>query len=67
MMGTVKWFSSEKGFGFIKSESEGDFFVHYTDISGSGWRNLTDGQTVEFTIGTDKNGRTSAVEVQVVE
>ncbi len=47
--GTVKWFSSEKGFGFITQDSGGpDVFVHHTAIEGSGYRNLEEGQQVEF-------------------
>ena len=47
--GTVKWFSSEKGFGFITQDGGGsDVFVHHTAIEGSGHRNLEEGQQVEF-------------------
>ena len=67
MMGTVKWFSSEKGYGFIAGQDGEDYFCHYSDISGEGWKNLTEKQTVTFEIGADKNGRTSATNVQVVE
>jgi CspA family cold shock protein len=47
--GTVKWFNSEKGFGFI-SQSDGgpDVFVHFSAISGNGYRNLEENQKVEF-------------------
>ncbi|MEJ2396497.1 MAG: cold shock domain-containing protein [Candidatus Thiodiazotropha sp.] len=47
--GTVKWFDSAKGFGFIERESGKDLFVHYRSISGEGHRSLEDGQRVEFT------------------
>ncbi|MCG7899451.1 MAG: cold-shock protein [Candidatus Thiodiazotropha lotti] len=47
--GTVKWFDSGKGFGFIERESGKDLFVHFRSIVGEGHRNLMDGQKVEFT------------------
>ncbi|MCG8426361.1 MAG: cold shock domain-containing protein [Chromatiales bacterium] len=47
--GTVKWFDSEKGFGFIERENGKDLFVHYRSIIGEGRRSLVDGQKVEFT------------------
>lgn len=47
--GTVKWFDSKKGFGFIKGEEDGkDIFVHYSSIEGDGFRSLKDGEPVEF-------------------
>ncbi|MBI4581818.1 MAG: cold shock domain-containing protein [Planctomycetes bacterium] len=47
--GTVKWFDSKKGFGFITKEgTQGDIFVHYTSIEGEGFRSLKDGEAVEF-------------------
>jgi CspA family cold shock protein len=47
--GTVKWFDSKKGFGFILGAEEGkDIFVHYTNIEGEGFRSLKDGESVEF-------------------
>jgi len=47
--GTVKWFDSKKGFGFILGAEEGkDIFVHYTNIEGEGFRSLKDGEAVEF-------------------
>jgi CspA family cold shock protein len=48
--GTVKWFNSSKGFGFIERENGKDVFVHYSAISGDGFRNLDEGQRVEFTV-----------------
>ncbi len=48
-VGTVKWFDSKKGFGFIKGPQEGhDIFVHYTSIEGDGFRSLKNGETVEY-------------------
>ncbi|MGH7424672.1 MAG: cold-shock protein, partial [Candidatus Methylomirabilales bacterium] len=46
--GTVKWFSSEKGYGFISRPDGDDVFVHFSAIEGSGYRNLEEGQKVEF-------------------
>jgi CspA family cold shock protein len=46
--GTVKWFDSAKGYGFIKRNSGKDLFVHYQSIVGQGHRSLVEGQTVEF-------------------
>ncbi len=48
--GTVKWFNSTKGFGFIERAEGKDVFVHYSAIVGDGYRNLEDGQRVEFTV-----------------
>jgi cold shock protein len=49
-VGTVKWFNSGKGYGFIEREDGDDVFVHYSAISGDGYRNLEEGQKVEFSI-----------------
>ena len=46
--GTVKWFNTEKGYGFILNESGEDVFVHYRAIQSEGFKNLTEGQQVEF-------------------
>jgi CspA family cold shock protein len=47
--GTVKWFNSEKGYGFISSDEGGeDLFVHYSAIEGSGFRNLEEGERVSY-------------------
>ncbi len=48
--GTVKWFNEEKGFGFLAQESGADVFAHFSAISGDGFKTLTEGQAVEFTI-----------------
>lgn len=47
--GTVKWFNSSKGFGFIEQPEGKDVFVHYSSISGDGFKNLEEGDSVEFT------------------
>ena len=48
--GTVKWFNGGKGFGFITREEGEDVFVHYSAIQGDGFRNLEEGQSVEFDV-----------------
>ena len=48
--GKVKWFNSEKGFGFIQTESGNDVFVHFSAIQGEGFKTLEEGQEVEFEI-----------------
>ncbi|NKY53034.1 cold-shock protein [Nocardia vermiculata] len=55
--GSVKWFNGEKGFGFIAQDEGGpDVFVHYSEISGSGFKSLDEGQRVEFEIGQGQKG-----------
>ena len=54
--GTVKWFNESKGFGFISQESGPDVFVHFSAISGEGFKTLAEGQTVEFTISQGEKG-----------
>lgn len=55
--GTVKWFNSEKGFGFIAVDEGGsDVFVHYSEIQGSGFRSLEENQRVEFEIVQGQKG-----------
>jgi CspA family cold shock protein len=48
--GTVKWFSNEKGYGFIEREEGDDVFVHFTAINMEGYKTLTEGQKVEFEV-----------------
>ncbi len=54
--GTVKWFNESKGFGFIEQQSGPDVFVHYSSITSSGLKTLTEGQKVEFTITQGQKG-----------
>ena len=50
MHGKVKWFSAEKGYGFIEREDGGDVFVHFSAIQEDGFKSLTEGQEVEFEV-----------------
>jgi len=58
--GTVKWFNGAKGYGFIEREAGGDVFVHYSAIQGEGFRNLEEGQKVEFSVEQDTKGLRAA-------
>jgi CspA family cold shock protein len=60
VIGTVKWFNGSKGYGFIEQESGEDIFVHYSEISGDGFRNLMEGQRVEFSIQEGPKGLQAA-------
>ncbi len=55
-IGTVKWFNSTKGFGFIERENEKDVFVHYSEIDDTGYRSLDEGQRVEFLVVDGQKG-----------
>lgn len=57
MRGTVKWFSAEKGYGFITPEDGGDIFVHYSEIQHKGYRKLEAGEPVEFILNEAQKGR----------
>ena len=64
--GVVKWFNDTKGFGFIIPDTDahgGDVFVHYSDIQGDGFRMLLEGQSVEFEVGEQDDGRSRAIDV----
>ena len=63
MTGTVKWFNRDKGHGFISRDRGPDVFVHYSAIEGKGYRNLAEGQIVEFDIGVGRKGD----EAQIVQ
>lgn len=64
--GTVKWFNDSKGFGFIAQDDGADVFVHYSAISGEGYRSLAEGSRVEFDIEDSPKGP-RATNVVVVE
>ena len=58
--GKVKWFSNQKGYGFITPESGADVFVHHTAIQGEGYKSLEEGQEVEFEIKQGPKGEQAA-------
>ena len=60
MIGKVKWFSSEKGYGFLEKEDGGDVFVHFSAILDQGFKTLTEGQQVEFDIVEGARGAQAA-------
>ncbi len=63
--GTVKWFNSSKGYGFITQEEGEDVFVHFQSIQSDGFKTLEEGQTVEFSVVEGKKGP-QADEVKVI-
>ena len=63
--GIVKFFNSEKGFGFISREGADDVFVHYSNIQGNGYRSLEEGQHVEFDVAPGRKGE-EAQNVRVI-
>jgi len=60
IIGTVKWFNGSKGYGFIEREDGEDVFVHYTAIQAEGYRNLEEGQMVEFSVENGPKGLQAA-------
>ena len=58
--GTVKWFSNEKGYGFIEREGGDDVFVHFSAIAGEGFKTLNEGQRVEFEVVQGPKGAQAA-------
>jgi CspA family cold shock protein len=60
LTGTVKWFNDAKGYGFIAREGGEDVFVHYSAIQGEGFRNLEEGQRVEFAVQQGQKGPAAA-------
>ncbi len=65
MNGKVKWFDSKKGYGFIIGEDSREIFVHFSGIVKEGFKSLTEGQNVEYELGSGAKGE-QAVEVKVV-
>ena len=63
--GKVKWFSNQKGYGFITPESGSDVFVHHTAIKGDGYKTLEEGQEVEFEIVNGPKGQQASNVVKV--
>ena len=63
--GYVKWFNESKGFGFLEQENGKDVFVHYSAISGDGFKTLKEGQKVQFTVEEGNKGL-QAVNVEVI-
>jgi cold shock protein len=63
--GTVKLFNAEKGYGFISREDGSDVFVHFSNIQGSGYKSLNEGQRVEFDVAPGRKGE-EAQNVRVI-
>ena len=64
--GKVKWFNNEKGFGFISRDKGGDVFVHFKAIRSEGYKSLSEGQSVEFTVTEGQKGL-QAEDVTVID
>jgi CspA family cold shock protein len=60
VLGTVKWFNGSKGYGFIERDEGDDVFVHFSAIVGEGFRNLNEGERVEFTVERGAKGLQAA-------
>ena len=60
LTGTVKWFNGSKGYGFIARDGGEDVFVHYSAIQGEGFRNLEEGERVEFSVEQGQKGPAAA-------
>ncbi|HHW43163.1 cold-shock protein [Desulfofundulus thermobenzoicus] len=65
MQGRVKWFSAEKGYGFIEREDGGDVFVHFSAIQGEGFKTLNEGELVEFDIVEGARGPQAANVIKI--
>lgn len=66
MNGKVKWFNSQKGYGFITTSEGNDIFVHYSNIGGNGFKTLNEGEDVAFEVTEGKNGE-QAINVTKME
>ena len=67
VIGVVKWFNSQKGYGFISSEVEKkDIFVHISQLKKTGLKNLTDGQFVNYEVFADKDGMPAASDIHIM-
>jgi CspA family cold shock protein len=65
--GTVKWFNTDKGYGFIAPDTgSGDVFVHISAVQRAGLQSLSDGQKVSYELETGRNGKTIAVDLQTL-
>ena len=64
-IGKVKWFNTQKGYGFIEMDEGKDIFVHHSEIQGSGYRSLDEGQRVEFEIRQGPKGEQAVNVVKV--
>ena len=64
--GKIKWFDSQKGFGFVEQAEGPDLFVHYSAIEGKGFKNLNEGDLIEYTVAKGPKGDT-AVDVKILE
>ena len=66
--GTVKWFNTQKGYGFINpDEDDNDVFVHITAVQNSGLTGLNEGQRVSYELAEQRNGRFAAVDLSIVD
>jgi CspA family cold shock protein len=65
MQGRVKWFSADKGYGFLESDEGSDVFVHYSAVAGEGFRSLNEGERVEFEVVDGTRGPQAANVIRV--
>lgn len=66
-IGTVKWFNTDKGYGFIAPENGGtDVFVHISAVERAGLQSLKDGQKLSYEMETGRNGKTSAIDLRTL-